>query len=203
MKSASMLAVMLLATAIGDSVRADQQAPPDPSRAPMPITVPAGTTINVRLTQAIDVDVAQAGMTFKVRVDDPVSIDGRVVIPREAGAVVQAVKVAQSGEFKGSDQISMKLNAVSIGGRSYQVASEYATVQGKGEGKRTARKVGGGAGLGAIVGGIAGGGEGALIGAVVGGVAGTAVAASGQEHLQLPAETRLQFKLASSVRVDP
>jgi hypothetical protein len=202
MKSASMLAVMLLAAAIGDSVRADQQAP-DPSRAPMPITVPAGTTINVRLTQTIDVDVAQAGMTFKVRVDDPVSIDGRVVIPREAGAVVQAVKVAQSGEFKGSDQISMKLNAVSIGGRSYQVASEYATVQGKGEGKRTARKVGGGAGLGAIVGGIAGGGEGALIGALVGGVAGTAVAASGQEHLQLPAETRLQFKLASSLRVDP
>jgi hypothetical protein len=203
MKSVSTLAVLLLASGIGNSVRADRQAAADPGRAPAPVTVPAGTTINVRLTQTIDVDVAQTGMTFKVRVDDPVSIDGRVVIPREAGAVVQAVKVAQSGEFKGSDQISLKLNAVSIGGRAYQVASEYATVEGKGEGKRTARKVGGGAGLGAIVGGIAGGGEGALIGAVVGGIAGTAVAASGQEHLQLPAETRLQFKLASAVRVEP
>jgi hypothetical protein len=39
--------------------------------------------------------------------------------------------------------------------------------------------------------------------AVVGGIAGTAVAASGQEHLRLAAETRLQFKLTSSVRVEP
>ena len=201
MKSISIAIILLLALGMGEGLGAGPQA--DPSQAPAPVTLPAGTTVNVRLTQAIDVDVAQAGMTFKARVDDPVSIDGRIVIPREAGAVVQAVKVAQSGEFKGSDQISLKLNTVAIGGRAYQVATEYATVQGKGEGKRTARKVGGGAGLGAIVGGIAGGGEGALIGAAVGAVAGTAVAAGGKEHLNLPAETRLQFKLASSVRIEP
>ena len=197
----SIVIVLLLGLGMSGSLSAGQQA--DPAQAPAPVTLPAGTTVNVRLTQAIDVDVAQAGMTFKARVDDPVSVDGRVVIPREAGAVVQAAKVAQSGEFKGSDQISLKLNTVAIGGRSYQVATEYATVQGKGEGKKTTRKVGGGAGLGAIVGGIAGGGEGALIGAAVGAVAGTAVAAGGQEHLKLPAETRLQFKLASSVRIEP
>jgi hypothetical protein len=170
---------------------------------PASVTVPAGTTINVRLTQSVDVDLAHAGMTFKARVDDPVSVRDRIVIPREAGAVVQAVKVAQSGSFKGSDQISLKLTSISIGGLVYQVATEYATVQGKGEGKKTSRKIGGGAGLGALVGGIAGGGEGALIGAVVGGVAGTAVAASGEEHLKLPAETRLQFTLSSAVRVEP
>jgi hypothetical protein len=166
------------------------------------ITVPGGTAINVRLTQPIDVDVAQTGMTVKARVDDPVLIDGRIVIPREAAAVVQAVKVAQSGTFKGSDQISLKLNTVSFGGRVYDVATEYATVSGGGEGKRTARKVGAGAGLGALFG-SAGGGEGALIGAAVGAVAGTAVAASGEEHLRLAAETRLQFRLTSSIRVQP
>ena len=63
--------------------------------------------------------------------------------------------------------------------------------------------MGGGAGLGAVFGGIAGGGEGALIGAAIGGIAGTAVAASGKEHLSLPAETRLQFTLASSLRIVP
>jgi hypothetical protein len=174
-----------------------------PSAQPAAITVPAGTLINVRLTEGIDVDVAQAGMKVKGRVDDPISVGDKIVIPREAGAVIQAVKVAQSGAFKGSDSISLKLNAVSIGGRVYDVATEYAVVASKGEGKRTARKVGGGAGLGAIVGGIAGGGEGAAIGALVGGFAGTAVAASGEEHLKLPAETRLQFKLTQPVRVEP
>ena len=172
------------------------------SRPPTWVTLPAGTVINVRLTTDIDVDVAQAGMTFRARVDDPVSLDGHIVIPREAVAVVQAVKVAQSGAFKGSDHISLKLNTISVGGRSYPVATEYAIAEGKGEGRRTARKVGGGAGLGGIVGGIAGGGEGALVGAVVGGIAGTAVASAGEEHLRLPAETRLQFKLASAVRIE-
>jgi hypothetical protein len=167
------------------------------------LTVPAGTVINVRLTEGIDVDLAQAGMTVKGRVDDPVAVGSTIVIPREAGAVVQAVKVAQSGKFKGSDQISLKLNTVSFGGRVYQVASEYAVVASKGEGKRTARKVGGGAGLGAIVGGLAGGGEGAVVGGIIGGVAGTAIAASGEEHLKLPAETRLQFKLTNAIKVAP
>jgi hypothetical protein len=167
------------------------------------VTVPAGTTVNVRLTEGIDVDLAHAGMTFKARVDDPVTLDGRIVIPREAGAVVQAVRVAQSGQFKGSDQISLKLNSISFGGRVYQVATEYATVEGGGEGRRTARKVGGGAGLGAIFGGIAGGGEGAIIGATVGALTGTAVAASGEEHLKLEAETRVQFRLSASTRMQP
>jgi hypothetical protein len=54
-----------------------------------------------------------------------------------------------------------------------------------------------------VVGGIAGGGSGAAIGALVGGAAGTAVAASGEEHLRLPAETRLQFTLSSAIRVEP
>ena len=173
------------------------------SRSSAGVTVPAGTVINIRLVQDIDVDLAHAGMTFKGRVDDPVAVDAQIVIPREASAAVQAVKVVQSGAIKGSDQLSLKLNTVTFGGRVYQVATEYATVEGGGEGKKSARKIGGGAGLGAIVGGIAGGGEGALVGAVVGGVAGTAVAASGEEHLRLPAETRLQFKLSIPVRIEP
>ena len=122
---------------------------------------------------------------------------------REAFAVVQVVRVAQSGAIKGSDTVSLKLNAVAFGGLTYETASEYATVDGGSEGRRSARKIGGGAGLGALVGGIAGGGEGALVGATVGAITGTAVSASAEQHLRLEAETRLQFKLASSVRIQP
>jgi hypothetical protein len=192
---------VFLAIVTGTTAYAAPQA--EPARAPVAVKVPAGTTINVRLTEDIDVDVAQAGMKVRARVDDPVMVNGRVVIPREAGAVLQAVRVAQSGEFKGKDSISLKMNSVSFGGRSYQVATEYATVEGKGESKKTARKVGGGAGLGAIVGGIAGGGSGALIGAAVGGVGGAVVASQGEEHLKLPAETRLQFVLSTTVTIQP
>jgi len=175
--------------------------PPDPARAPAPVTVPAGTLLNVRLTQAIDVDAAHAGATYKALLDDPVMLDGTVAIPRGAGAVLQAVRVEQSGTMKGSDKITLKINSISFGGYGYEVVTTYVEAKGGGEGRKTTRKIGGGVGLGAIVGGIAGGGEGAAIGAALGGVTGAVVASQGQEHLKLPAETRLQFKLGSSVTV--
>jgi hypothetical protein len=174
-----------------------------PAAAPKPVTVPAGTALNVRLAQAIDVDVSQAGQNFKAVVDDPVMIGGSIVIPRGASAVVQAVQVQQSGKMKGSDQITLKLNSIGFGGMVYPVVTAYVEAKGKGEGKKTARKVGGGAGLGAIVGGIAGGGEGAAIGAAIGGVTGAAVSSGGEEHLKLPAETRLQFQLTAAVNIRP
>ena len=61
----------------------------------------------------------------------------------------------------------------------------------------------GGAGLGAVIGGIAGGGTGAAIGAVAGAATGAIMSNSGTEHLKIPAETRLQFKLDSAATVRP
>jgi hypothetical protein len=201
------------AVAVEFSARKPEPAPPPPPppqaaqaqapAAPKPVTVPGGTKLNVRLTQAIDVDASQSGQTFKAIVDDPVMMGGSIVIPRGATATVQAVQVQQSGKMKGSDKITLKLNSIGFGGMAYPVATEYVETKGSGEGKKTARKVGGSAGLGAIVGGIAGGGSGAAIGAAVGGVAGAAVAAGGEEHLKLPAETRLQFQLSAAVNIKP
>jgi hypothetical protein len=186
--------------------------PPPPSAAPAqaaappkpkPIQVPAGTKLNVRLVDGIDVDASQTGQTFKAIVDDPVMMSGSIVIPRGATATLQAAKVEQSGKMKGSDKITLKMNSIAFGGMSYPVVTEYVETKGKGEGKKTGRKVAGGAGLGAIVGGIAGGGQGAAIGAAVGGATGGVMAATGEEHLKLPAETRLTFNLSAAINIQP
>jgi hypothetical protein len=184
---------------------AARAAAPAAAPAPKPkptITVPANTSINVRLTQDIDADASKAGQVFKAIVDDPVSVGAEIAIPRGAVAMVQAVKVEQSGKMKGSDKISLKINAINFGGKVYEVSTGYVETKGKGEGKKTARKVGGGAGLGAIVGGVAGGGKGAAIGAAVGAATGGAIAAGGEEHLKVPAETRLTFQLSAAVRFE-
>ena len=183
--------------------RTPPQAAPDPARAPSPITVPSGTVLNVLLTQAIDVDATKAGMTFRALIDDPVMLGGKVVVPRNAAVVVQVAKVEQAGNFKGADKISLKANTLSFGGRKYDIVTAHIEQKGQGEGKKTTRKVAGGAGLGAAVGGIAGGGSGAAIGALAGAGVGAAVAASGTEHLKLPAETRLQFTLTAALTVQP
>jgi hypothetical protein len=103
--------------------------------------------------------------------------------------------------MKGSDLIELKVNSISVRGRSYPVATSMSQTKSGGEGKKSTRKVVGGAGLGAIIGGIAGGGSGAAIGALAGGAAGTAMAAAGQPHLKIPAETRLDFQLLSDWKI--
>ena len=176
---------------------------PNPARAPAPITIPHGTALNVRLTQAIDVDATQAGATFKSLLDDPVMMGGAVVLPRGAAVIVQAVKVQQAGKMKGSDAITLKANSIAFGGRRYDIVTAQVESKSAGEGKKTGRKVGAGAGLGAVIGGIAGGGTGAAIGAAAGAATGAVVASQGTAHLTLPAETRLQFTLSAAVAIQP
>jgi len=176
---------------------------PDPARTPPPVSLPAGTMLNVRLTQAIDVDATQAGATFKSLLDDPVMMGGAVVLPRGTAVALQAVKVEQAGKMKGADKITLKAHSLSFGGRRYDIVTAYVESKGAGEGKKTTRKVAGGAGLGAVIGGIAGGGTGAAIGAAAGAAGGAIMSSQGTEHLELPAETRLQFTLSAAVTVQP
>jgi hypothetical protein len=180
--------------------------PPTPTTAPAPpppmqATIPAGTTISVRLIDGIDVDKTAAGETFRASLDDPIILNGQVIVPRGAPAMLEAAKVEQSGKMSGSDKITLKLNTITIENRQYQVVASYSEQKGSGEGKKTTKKIVGGAGLGALIGGIAGGGKGAGIGALSGAALGTAVSASGEEHLKVPSETRLQFELRAAVNV--
>ena len=177
---------------------AAQAAAPAPKPA---VVIPVGTLLRVRTLDPIDVDATKAGAKFKASLDDPIMVGGNVVAPRGAEVTLQAAKVQQSGKMKGSDLIQLKLESVVIKGSRYPVVTTFHEVKGGSEGKSTAKKTIGGAGLGAIVGGIAGGGKGAAIGAAVGGVGGAAISASGEQHLKVPSETRLEFRLESAVKI--
>ena len=163
--------------------------------------IPAGTQLRVRTGELIDVDSTQAGAKFRGSLDDPIMMQGSVVVPRGAGVVLVAAKVDQGGKFKGSDLIQLKVNSIIVGSRSYPVVTSLAESKTKGEGKETAKKTVGGAGLGALIGGIAGGGKGAGIGALVGLAGGTILSASGEPHLKIPAETLLGFQLLADVSI--
>ena len=165
--------------------------------------VPAGTVLNVRTTQPIAADSSQAGMTLTAVVDDPVAVDGQIVIPRGAIAMLDVVNVERSSNMKGRDRITFKVHSIQTHSGTYPVATSQVELKGHSEGKKAARKVIGGAGIGAAVGGIFGGGTGAAIGAATGGGTGAVISGSGKTHLVVPAETRLQFRLQASARVEP
>jgi hypothetical protein len=164
--------------------------------------VAAGTTITVRLQQAVGSKISNNGDTFEATVANPVEADGKVVIPAGSPATGHVIEAAPEGRFKGGAVLRVALDSVTINGSRYNLRTTSVSRTIKGKGKRTAVMVGGGAGAGALIGGLAGGGKGALIGAALGAGAGTAGAAyTGNKNIVLPAESALSFKLTQKITV--
>jgi len=180
---------------------APHRAAASAASAPAAFTVPAGTVITVRMIDSIDTDVTGAGERFRASIDDPVVVDGNVVIPRNADATVQIMRVEQAGKISGSDEIALKLLDVTVNGKPYELATNYAEVKTEGKGKQTAKTTAVTTGIGAALGGIFGGGKGAAIGAGAGAATGVAVSAARGKQLKIPSETRLDFVLRSPLPV--
>ena len=140
-------------------------------------------------------------MAFSATFSAPVSVDGRLAIPKGARAAGIVKDAKPAGRFKGGAVLSLTLTSVTVRNETYDIQTSTPSQTSTGKGKRTAGLVGGGAGGGALIGGLAGGGKGALIGGLVGAAAGTGGAAlTGNREITLPAETLLNFKLAQSLR---
>ncbi len=188
---------------IGFATPPTTAAPPSPgafsprqvANSPMGVTVPAATLITVRLIDPIDADLTGVGERFRASIDDPIVVGSQVVVPRYADATVQVMRVEQSGALKGSDEVALKIYDITVNGRSYHVATDYAELQGKGKGRKTIRNTAIGGVGGAVLGGIFGGKKGAAIGAGAGAGTGIAVAAARGTKLKIPSETRLEFVL--------
>jgi hypothetical protein len=176
-------------------------APPPP---PQKVTIPAGTTLAVRLVDAIDSEKNQSGETFRATLNSPLAVEGEVAIPAGYDVEGHLVEVKSAGKFAGQSVVVLQLDRISVGGRSYSVQTDQYKRQGSSRGKNTAEKVGAGAAIGAIIGGIAGGGKGAGIGAAAGGGLGGGVqAATKGQQIKLPSETVLNFTLQNPLTVVP
>jgi hypothetical protein len=181
-------------------------APSAPSTPPSPqkVTLPSGTTLAVRLVDAIDSETSQTGQTFHATLDSPLSYEGDVAIPAGYDVEGHIVDVKSAGKFAGQSVLVLQLDRMAVGGKYYNIQTDQYKRQGQSRGKNTAEKVGAGAGIGAIIGAIAGGGKGAAIGAAAGGGLGGGVqAATKGQQIKLPSETVLNFTLQGPLTVVP
>jgi hypothetical protein len=175
----------------------------EPRRAKVePIIVPAGTTLTVRLGQAVGSKISQAGQSFSGTLANSIVIDGKTAIPSGAAATGSVTDAKPLGRFAGGASLTVQLTSININGTDRAIQTSAVSQTAKGKGKRTAVMAGGGAALGALIGGLAGGGKGAAIGAVAGGGAGTGGAAfTGNKDIVLPAESALSFTLSQSLEI--
>ncbi len=182
-----------------------QAAPPPPPPPPVQkVTIPDGTQLAVRLVESLDSGRNHPGDVFHGTLAQPIVVGEKVVIPANSDVTGQVTDAKDAGHFSGNSSLALKLTALTVNGKTYQVSTEQWQQEGKGRGKNTAAKVGGGALAGALIGGLIGGGKGAAIGAGVGAGGGTAVqgATKGQQ-VALASESVVNFKLADSLTVIP
>ena len=180
------------------------QTPVPPPEPPKPIVIPAGTAIPVILSTTLNSRTNNAGDEFEGSLAAPVMVEGQEAIAKGASVRGTVVTTKAQGKFKGEAILTVKLTNIKVRGKSYPIATRSYTEMEKGKGKRTAVVTGGGAALGALIGGLAGGGKGAAIGAGVGGGGGLAASgATGGKNVTLAAESRVTFRLADSLTLDP
>ncbi len=140
--------------------------------------LPAGTKIRVRMDNEINSKVSSAGDTFTMKISEPVSIRGTVVLP--IGTVIEGrvtgVKRAAIGRKNGRLTLSFEMLRLA-GGEKREIngvlVNQLAVKSSQAAGVLT---VAGGTALGAIFGTVSKSNNGALIGAAIGTGAGAGVA---------------------------
>lgn len=172
-----------------------------PPRTPHSVTLPAGTTVNVRLGDALSSDRNQSGDQFNATLDSAIVIDGMVIAERGARVQGRVLESTKAGRVKGLSHISLQLVQLSTSdGQKVPILTSPYQKDGQSSVKEDVAKTGAVAALGAVIGALAGGGKGAAIGAGAGGAAGAGgTLATRGKAVVLPVETRISFRLSEPV----
>lgn len=185
-----------------------------PEAAPQPAVTPpepvvesyalaAGTSVHIRLDDALSSESATPGTEFHGTLSVPLVSRGIVVVPAGSKATGQVVAAERGGRLSHPAELSLVLTSLTMkAGKTFAVSTRRWSVVAQSRKKRNLETIGGGAGLGALIGAVAGKGKGAAIGAAVGAGAGTAGAAfTGKKQVVLEVEKPLRFVLSRPVTV--
>jgi len=213
-KSACLAFALLFAMAAFSQQPPDAEPKPSNDNAPKGmITLPVGTQIPLKLSQAITTKNAKPGDPVYAETVFPITQNDRVIIP--AGTFVQGRigEVKRPGRVKGRAELLMNFTTLVYpsgytvmmpagvenmpGSEQQSVKDKEGTVQQAGSKAKDAQTIATAAGTGATIGAIADhSAKGAGLGALGGGVVGTAIALlSRGPELTLPVGTSVQMVL--------
>lgn len=164
------------------------------------ITLQPGTEIAVRTIDRIDSKKASVSKEYAASLDDPIDVNGVIVVPVNANAYLRVADVKSAG-FSRRASMSLSLVAVEINGKRVRVETNKVDSQSGSQAKRTLTGTAAGAATGAAIGGIAGGGLGAGIGAGVGAAGGAVAGKIFGKAVEIAPETRFTYHLTEAVEI--
>lgn len=181
------------------ATRAPSAAAQDPEPQLRAITIPAGTTLRVRLSTPVASDTSAVEDEVRGTLARAIVIDGVTVAPAGTEVVGTVRSATRSGRVKGRASIAFRFERMLLRDESQAIRTALISRQAEVKRREDVKKGAIGAGAGAIVGGIIGGGKGAAIGAGVGG-AGAVMATRGEE-VRLPEGTTVRTTLEEPIEV--
>jgi hypothetical protein len=165
-----------------------------------PVVIASGTRVRVRTSSTISTKSSTDGERFTGSLAEPILVDGKIIVPKDAAVEGLVVTADDGGRVKGVASLSLRLTSIEIDGETVPVKTGVFVRNARTTKKKDALKVGIGAGIGAAIGAIAGGGKGAAIGAASGGGAGTGVVlATHGDPAVVAAESIITFRLTSDL----
>ena len=184
------------------------QGPPPPGpryeQPTGPVTIPQGTLLQLRTSEAVGSKKAKDGEPVQFTVIRDVAVGGVLALPK--GATVHGVvtEVKKPGELGGSAELALRLTSLDLGGQNYPLDSDQFKVKGPSKTGQTVGNAVGGGILGTIIGCAVGRGLGCAVGAGAGVAAGLgASAASSGPQVWIPAEALVTFHLNTPLTVNP
>jgi hypothetical protein len=160
------------------------------------ITIPAGTTLVIRMIEPVDSERNRVGDHFTASLEADLVADGKVMTPRGATVYGKLSEVQGAGHFAGRSGLKLELTDILVDDRLQPIVTGAYHVAGISRGADTAKKTAAGGAADAAGGSVVGGGAGAAIGGGVGAGAGAVatVFAEGPK-VHMPSGTVLEFRL--------
>jgi hypothetical protein len=91
---------------------------------PESYSVPAGTTLHCRLTQTLSTKFNSQGELFKATISEPLTLNGREVIPAGATLEGRVSWMAKPGRIKGVGQMRLSAERITLSsGRSFPIGA--------------------------------------------------------------------------------
>lgn len=157
------------------------------------VTVPAGTSLLIRMIDTVDSSKNAIGSRFTATLETDLEVAGTLVAPAGTKVYGRLAQSKEAGRMAGKSELRLELTEIVVNGIACPILSSDYQAKGKSSGGRSAKRILGGTGLGAVIGGIAGN---AGMGAAIGAVAGTTAALVQKgEKVSIPSETLLEFRL--------
>ncbi len=174
------------------------------------MSLPAGTGIRMRLETPISTHKSKVGDVFTGRIVEPVTINGKTMVPVGASLVGRVTKLSEPRRISGTPTIALLPDRITMpNGHEYIITAsvvdtakssgtsvdDEGRIHGSGRTGRDNAELVAGTGAGAVIGTLAGGAKGFLVGSVIGLGASAGHWLTKHHSAELPAGTEIVLEL--------